>query len=508
MKNVGSRSIFIVLLAGTLSLAACGPAAGLLGDIKTIVNPPAEIQLRVRGSVVASGGSVSLGNALPSESASCSVVIYNTDTDREVHLAGSPLVAIGGTDAGCFSITSQPSSTIEPQSQTTFIVACTPDTLGMKRATLTVRSDDLEESTYVVNVVSAGALATGNTGRSIAMGTSGSAVSVLYSDSDAYTLNYRGSEDDGQTFASAVTVDTDTYEAPCYATLAVDGSNLHAVYFLGSAANLFYKGSSDGGSSWTARKTIVSSPDPRYNGVSVSGSTVLVGYYDYLTESKDVYSIRSTDGGTTWESSVGIESDGDVGAYCATAISGTTAYIAYYDTDNKNLKCVRSTDSGASWGSPVVVATAVDGAFSTESHPISIAISGSAVVIVFFDYSTYELKSAYSSDGMSWSSDTVHVIASANDIIMDNAAMAISGTTLYVAYYDSDGLPAFAGSSDWGTSWTTTVVDPYIYGSRAIGLAVSTNAVCIAYSAYYYNSGTYSWDLLFARSTDGGATWQ
>ena len=41
----------------------------------------------------------------------------------------------------------------------------------------------------------------------------------------------------------------------------------------------------------------------------------------------------------------------------------------------------------------------------------------------------------------------------------------------------------------------------------AVDLGVSGATVCVAYRAVYIDGSTYTWDVLLARSTDGGATW-
>jgi len=496
---------FFLPILGLIALFGCTPASELLSSIKLFVDPPSrQIVLQIRGLNIQPDAQISIGNAVPGGTVDCEVTIRNTSSSDSLQLTGSPLVEITGAEAGYFSVQSDPSTTIGPDSNTTFTLRASPDDLQRRTATITVRSSDSVAGVYSIDVVSAGALATGDAGLTIAMAASGSDFQVLFADESLspQALRCARSTDGGVTFPNTVDVQTYALSAPYQCTVATDGSNLHAAYYTNGRTE--YKRSIDDGATWADVEAIAGSSDPRVNGISVSGSNVLVAYYTWGAGTYDLWSRRSTDGGLNWDAAVSVESDGDVGAYCASAIDGTTAYIAYYDVTNNSLKCARSTDAGANWGTIVTVASGVaPGGLGSVCRPISIVTSGGTTYIAFYDWSNDQLYVAKSTDGTTWPSGDVHLVDQGGYA----AALVLSGSTLYLAYRGAD-YPRLARSTDGAATWTTAVIDSTVIpGSEGIGLGVSGSTVCVAYRVFYNDGGVYTWDVLLARSTDGGVTW-
>ena len=81
--------------------------------------------------------------------------ILNTG-GQTLTLSGDPLVAISGTNASDFSLTSVPSSSIANSSSTTFDITFNPSADGDRTATLTVNSNDDDEATYNFNIKGTG----------------------------------------------------------------------------------------------------------------------------------------------------------------------------------------------------------------------------------------------------------------------------------------------------------------------------------------------------------------
>lgn len=104
-------------------------------------------------NIASSGGSYSLGSVkVNSQSASITFTIENNGT-ADLILNGSPAVVISGTNAELFTIASQPTvSIIGAGRNATFNMIFTPVTLGEKSATLTIDSNDPDESTYAFTV--------------------------------------------------------------------------------------------------------------------------------------------------------------------------------------------------------------------------------------------------------------------------------------------------------------------------------------------------------------------
>lgn len=78
--------------------------------------------------------------------------------DRILELEGSPLVAISGTHASDFTVTSQPSvSTINANGGSeTFVISFDPSAEGLRSATVTIESDDDDEDPYTFSILGNG----------------------------------------------------------------------------------------------------------------------------------------------------------------------------------------------------------------------------------------------------------------------------------------------------------------------------------------------------------------
>ena len=86
------------------------------------------------------------------------------------------------------------------------------------------------------------------------------------------------------------------------------------------------------------------------------GDTIFISYYDVTSE--DLRFAKTTSGGGSsddWTRTT-LDSEGDVGQFSSIAAAEeSTVFIAYYDYTNRDLKSIRSTDGGSSFSSPVTV---------------------------------------------------------------------------------------------------------------------------------------------------------
>jgi len=82
--------------------------------------------------------------------------IENTGTSTLNLTGASPYVTIGGTNAGDFSITAIPSSSIATSSTTTFDITFNPSATGLRTATISIANDDGDENPYTFNIQGTG----------------------------------------------------------------------------------------------------------------------------------------------------------------------------------------------------------------------------------------------------------------------------------------------------------------------------------------------------------------
>ena len=73
-----------------------------------------------------------------------------------LNLSGTPMVAIGGTDAAMFAVGTQPTSPVAPSGSTTFTIIFTPTSIGAKTATVTIANDDADENPYTFSLSGSG----------------------------------------------------------------------------------------------------------------------------------------------------------------------------------------------------------------------------------------------------------------------------------------------------------------------------------------------------------------
>lgn len=92
----------------------------------------------------------------------------------------------------------------------------------------------------------------------------------------------------------------------------------------------------------------------------------------------------------------------------------------------------------------------------------------------------------------------------------DTSIYAPDESTVFISYRESfaawNGHLKFAKSVDGGQTWNTKTVDPeWDVGLHTSIYAPDSNTIFISYQARSYSVGTF--DLRFAKSTDGGETW-
>jgi len=100
---------------------------------------------------VPSGSSRDFGGVAANATSSLTFTIHNTGTD-DLLLNGLPKVAVTGADAALFTIVSQPRNLIVTGDSATFTVNFTPTGTGTKTAQLSIKTNDSDESPYVIQL--------------------------------------------------------------------------------------------------------------------------------------------------------------------------------------------------------------------------------------------------------------------------------------------------------------------------------------------------------------------
>ncbi len=93
--------------------------------------------------------------AISGETASQTFTIENIG-DAALTLSGSPIVSLSGINAGDFSVTTQPSSSIAAGNSTTFVVQFDPSDTGVRSASVSIANDDSDENPYTFSLQGTG----------------------------------------------------------------------------------------------------------------------------------------------------------------------------------------------------------------------------------------------------------------------------------------------------------------------------------------------------------------
>jgi len=130
----------------------------------TIVYAGSEIDVQGSGSSIPDGSSTpttindtDFGSvSVASGSISHTFTIYNTGYEA-LNLSGSPIVEISGTNAGDFTVTSQPTTPVSALTgTTTFTIEFDPSGGGTRSAAVSIANDDSDENPYNFNIQGTG----------------------------------------------------------------------------------------------------------------------------------------------------------------------------------------------------------------------------------------------------------------------------------------------------------------------------------------------------------------
>jgi len=267
--------------------------------------------------------------------------------------------------------------------------------------------------------------------------------------------------------------------------IAVSGSTIGVVWkdFSSVYEQVYFRGSTDGGKTWQACKKL-SGPNSSFDqDIAASGSTLYVVWACGIsTYDDEIYFRRSLDGGVTWEDAKPITKNAENSREPAIAVSGADMYVVWSDLTpgHEEIYFLKSTDGGTTWQ---------DAKRLTNSPPSKVspdvAISGANVYVVWNDTSTglreiYFRKSV--DGGASWGN--IKQLTN-NAGLSQLPVVAAAGTKIYVAWCDySPGNPEiyFRKAANSGTTWQTAQrLTSTPMGSYDPAIAVSASKVYVAW---------------------------
>lgn len=293
--------------------------------------------------------------------------------------------------------------------------------------------------------------------------------------------------------------------------IAASGDTVYAVWFDGRHgwpnAEIYYRRSLDGGQNWEAETRLTD--DAVYSGypsIAVAGQTLHLSYFSSENDDDNIHYMRSTDAGVTWGPDTQLTNNPVMQQIPAVAATASTVHIIYHDERHGNWEIyyLRSTDGGDTWD-PEVRLTDDSG----WSNNAGIVVRGQYVHVVWSDdrasSTDFDLYYKYSSDnGSTWSADT-RLTFTFNS---GGPSLARSGQNLFIAFQserDGNTENFFKRSTDNGATWEPDVQltdDPSLRQVPAIAAANSN--IHIVWQDY---RSSLLPEIYYKRSTDNGTTW-
>jgi hypothetical protein len=296
--------------------------------------------------------------------------------------------------------------------------------------------------------------------------------------------------------------------------MAVDSfGNLHVVWVDTTPGNeeIYYKKSPDGGATWTTAKRLTMTPGSS-GGPSItadSSGNPHVVWYDNTLGSREIYYMKSTDGGATWTTAKRLTWTAD-NSWDPAIVAGSSGklYLVWYEETpgNWNIYFKCSTDGGTTWttnkrltwtsGDSLWPSIAVDS--SGNLHVVWSHNPPSMPLEIYYRKSTDGGATWTTSKRLTWTAQGSEGPAIAAD----------SSGHLHVVWYDS--TPGnveiyYKASLDGGGTWTAS--------KRLISNSGDSYSPDIAVDSsgnphvVWFDDTPGNREIYYKKSTDGGGTW-
>jgi len=298
--------------------------------------------------------------------------------------------------------------------------------------------------------------------------------------------------------------------------VAVNGATVYVVWHDQTPGNaeIYFRKSIDNGDTWQAAKRLTyNSTDSQRPRIAVLGEYVYVVWEDGPSGNEDIYFRRSIDGGNTWQGAKQLTNNGSISGYPDIAASGANVYVVWHDyvTHTFEIYLLKSTDNGSTWQSAKQLTFAPDDCMFP-----AIAADSANVYVVWGQGSPSDIYFRKSiNGGGSW--QNVKRLSN-NEDTSDFPRIALNGQNIYLVWHDysATGFAEiyFKRSTDGGAKWKPTMrlsfsVDEWglNYPAWYPDIAVRGAKVYVTWTSMLASPGNRD-DIYFRKSVDSGATWR
>jgi hypothetical protein len=312
--------------------------------------------------------------------------------------------------------------------------------------------------------------------------TRGDTVHVIFVDdrTGEFNVYYTRSLDAGVTWDSAVRVSPGDSNRIFGATIAASGSRIHVAWEGRGNGSLWYRRSDDGGTTWQSETVLVQSP--RGCGTPVlaaDGGRVGFAWGDSRDGSYngELYYKQSLDAGASWGPDTRLTTDQDsvLDKEACLSVSGGYRYIVWtrthWRTDVTQVWFMRSTDDGATWQPRTRIT-----ADTTRQEQPMLAAAWSNVHVTWFDGrdaapGIYYRGSA--DNGASWGTERWLTDGTYGADYPAIAAVVGNVHIAYRAWPSGQFVLDYAASTDNGQTWSAETVLTSLAGMGTANLAAT-----------------------------------
>jgi len=217
----------------------------------------------------------------------------------------------------------------------------------------------------------------------------GSTICIVWEDGTTgnFEIFFRRSTDGGATWQAAKRI-TNNSGSSYVPRIAISGANFCVVWEDDTPGNyeIYFRKSTDGGATWQSAKRLTNNSGSSYYPDIVGyGSYLYVVWDDVSSGNDDVYFRRSIDGGASWQSQKRLTNNAGVSEYTAIAVGGllgSDLYVVWEDDTpgNDDIYFIKSTDKGVTWQTNKNLSNNSGGSDFPD-----IAVNGSNVYVTWYD---------------------------------------------------------------------------------------------------------------------------
>jgi len=169
-------------------------------------------------------------------------------------------------------------------------------------------------------------------------------------------IYFRKSTDSGANWQSPEQL-TNNSGLSSWPDIAAKGVNIYVVWHDDTFENneIYFMKSANSGSTWqTAKRLTYNTGNSIMPTLAVGGASIYVAWYDSTPGNNEIYSRKSADSGSTWQTAKRLTNNTGNSGNPALTVSGANIFVIWHDgtPGNSEIFFRKSVDSGASWQSP------------------------------------------------------------------------------------------------------------------------------------------------------------